>query len=72
MRIGMLWFDNSKDSFVEKCNRAITYYENKYGQKPTAIVVHPSTKITEILGVTITTSRSVLVNHFWIGLDNKT
>lgn len=77
MKIGMMWFDNSpKKSLPEKCNGAIQYFTDKYGMRPTVIVVHPSMATATdtkdyktVLGVTIEISRSVLPNHFWIGTD---
>ncbi len=67
MKIGMIWYDSSKEEFSTKCNRAIAYYETKYGIRPTAIWVHPNTATADIPGVTITKSISILPNHFWVG-----
>lgn len=69
MRIGMLWADFSKLPFVEKCAGAIAYYTEKYGHAPTAIWCNPATATSEIPGITIVQSRSILPNHFWVGLD---
>lgn len=71
MKIGMLWFDNDpKSTFDQKCNRAIAYYTAKYGHAPTAIWVHPKTAITEIPNIAIRTSKSILPNNFWVGLES--
>jgi hypothetical protein len=71
MRIGMLWFNNNhKQSFAEKCEGAIAYYTAKYGHVPTAIWCNPAMKVTEIQGITIVQSRSILINHFWIGVED--
>jgi hypothetical protein len=69
MRIGLMYFDNSKKSFTEKCEGAIAYYTAKYGHAPNEIWIHPKTAITEIPNVAIRLSRSILPNHFWIGLE---
>lgn len=68
MRLGLMWADFSKDNFAVKCNRAIKYYTEKYGMRPTAIQVNPKTAITDIPGIAIVQSRSILPHHFWIGL----
>jgi hypothetical protein len=73
MKVGMLWFDNDpKTDIAMKINRAVDYYRNKYGQTPNLCIVHPSmVKASPIKTGTIEvrSSRSVLPNHFWLGLN---
>ena len=80
MNIGMLWFDNdTKTELPAKIDRAANYYREKYGKKPNVCFVHPSMlklEPTEITNKTISrgeieirTSKSVLPNHFWIGIN---
>jgi hypothetical protein len=80
----MLWFDN--DSQVDlnaKINRAARYYNEKYGRKPNLCFVHPSMtgkpqeapERSESLAlrsgdIEVRVTRSVLPNHFWIGMNN--
>lgn len=47
---------------------AISYYEKKFGQNPTVAFVHPMTAIDECT-IKIKTSRSILPNHIWLGVD---
>lgn len=43
MKIGMLWFDNDPKSNLDtKIERAVVYYQGKYGRSPTLCFVHPS------------------------------
>lgn len=73
MKIGMLWFDNSKDDLATKIQRAATYYQKKYGQYPDQCYVHPvmmnllPDHITLVHGIEIHHSHQVLPNHFWLG-----
>ncbi len=74
MNIGMLWFDNdNKTDLAGKIKRAMDYYQNKYGQTPNLCFVHPSmlpnTPSPET-GVELRTTRSVLPNHFWLGVNS--
>jgi len=76
MNIGMLWFDNDpKTALDDKILRAATYYQNKYGQAPNVCFVHPSmlpeTSKKNAGNVEVRKSRSVLVNHFWLGVNNS-
>ena len=74
MDIGMLWFDDSQLSINEKISRAVTFYDEKYGRTPTLCLVHPDTLNggEEIVaGVEIRQARSVMPDHFWIGVDDK-
>jgi hypothetical protein len=71
MQTGMLWFDNHSQRDLEtKLRRAVAYYENKYGSRPTMCHVHPSMLVgqpPEIAGVVIEPSNLVLSHHFWLG-----
>jgi len=84
MDIGMLWFDNDKQSDLKvKVTRAVTYYQKKYGQKPNLCFVNPcmirisgnggSTETNggtlQTGGVEIRESQSMLPNHFWLGIN---
>lgn len=76
MSIGMLWFDNDpKATLVEKVARAAKYYQDKYGKAPNRCYVHPSMKTDRMFesvdGVEIHTNRSVLPNHFWVGIHHE-
>jgi len=73
MRIGMLWFDNnSKADLATKISKAADYYQEKYGKTPNMCVVHPSmVEGANYQGaVELRTSRSILPNHFWIGVND--
>ena len=73
MNIGMLWFDNDpKTDIAVKITRAVDYYQHKYGQTPNLCFVHPSmvkTTPTKSGNIEVRSSRAVLPNHFWIGLN---
>jgi hypothetical protein len=73
MKVGMLWFDNDpKTDIAVKIDRAIEYYRRKYGQTPNLCFVHPSmvkTNPVKTGSIEIRSSRSVLPNHFWLGLN---
>lgn len=73
MDIGMLWNDdNGQRSLAEKVARAAEYFRGKYGERPTVCYVHPSllpTGEATAGGVRLMPSKSVLVNHFWLGVN---
>lgn len=76
MNIGLLWFDNSFDKDVDtKVREACDYYQKKYGRTPNVCFVHPSLanpgSIEVIDGVIVKANRSVLPNHFWIGIEDQ-
>lgn len=74
MNIGMLWFDNdTKTDLAGKIQRAVNYYQQKYGQTPNLCFVHPSMVPPSSpveAGVELRTTRSVLPNHFWLGVNS--
>jgi hypothetical protein len=81
MNIGMLWFDNDpKDELNIKIERAANYYRSKYGSNPTLCFVHPCMLPSETTengpalktkntGIEIRSNRSILPNHFWLGVN---
>ena len=74
MNVGMLWFDNDAKANLEvKIARAAGYYEKKYGLEPDLCFVHPSmlssgTMRSHAGKIEVRGNRSVLPNHFWIGI----
>lgn len=75
MNVGMLWFDNDPRAELKvKIERAASYYRNKYGKKPNLCFVHPSMvsdQVQKPKDIEVRTTRSVLPNHFWIGVNNS-
>jgi hypothetical protein len=81
MNVGMLWFDNdSKADLFAKIERAASYYQDKYGKSPNVCYVHPSMTRTLVApqentepiragAIEVHTTRSVLPNHLWIGVN---
>ncbi len=70
----MLWFDNSSRSLKEKVKDASVFYQEKYGQVPTLCFVNPITLDGEegrSNGVEVRKARTVMPNHFWIGVDQN-
>ena len=70
MLIGMLWFDNDKKrTLVQKVERAAAYYENKHGEPADQCFVNPAhlEKRINVAGLTVRPSKTVLMNHFWLG-----
>ncbi|OGO61959.1 MAG: hypothetical protein A2032_03245 [Chloroflexi bacterium RBG_19FT_COMBO_49_13] len=75
MNIGMLWFDNdNKSDLATKIQRAANYYHLKYGKAPNLCLVHPRTLGNNSWtgkGIEVRTTRSVLPNHFWLGVNTN-
>jgi hypothetical protein len=85
MNVGMLWFDNDpKVGLDTKLERAADYYRKKYGRVPTLCFVHPRMLNNQASGqpveqtgnghyvsrgIEVRPNRSVLPNHFWIGVN---
>ena len=81
MNVGMLWFDNDvKSDLFSRIERAAIYYKEKYGKAPNICFVHPSmANRIKAVGednppikageIEVRTTRSVLPNHIWIGVN---
>ncbi len=74
MNIGMLWFDNdNKADLATKIQRAASYYNQKYGKAPNLCLVNPRTLGSnpwKSPGIEVKATRSVLPNHFWLGVNS--
>lgn len=80
--------NDPKAELNTKVERAVAYYRTKYGKAPTICFVHPSmikengakpqpdevsqAIVLRSVGVIIRSNRSVLPNHFWIGVNGST
>ncbi len=86
MELGMLWFDGeAQRPLPERLERAARYYAQKYGRPANTCYVHPSTMVTGgraaetkaskreqcVAGLTVRASRTVLPNHFWLGVEEQ-
>jgi hypothetical protein len=76
MHTGMLWFDNSQTALTVKIQKAVDYYQKKYGRNPDLCLVHPSMmdknqRQLEINKLTVRPYRPVLPGHIWIGIEDK-
>jgi hypothetical protein len=53
----------------------VTYYRRKYGRRPNLCIIHPMTagedSISQVEGLAIRKSVSVLPDHFWIGVEER-
>jgi len=71
MRTGLLWYDDSDTDLGAKVLDAAERYEEKFGDRPNRCYVHPDCLEEEKLqvnGIVVLPSKSVLPNHFWVGL----
>ena len=75
MDIGMLWFDNNPKSDLQaKVNKAVDYYQKKYGEEPNLCFVHPSMVSDESVKagkVKLCTNHAMIPHHFWIGVQKQ-
>jgi len=72
MRKGMLWFDESKESFENRVLRAASFYRRKYGKEPTFCFANPKTNGAEektLEGLEIRTERTIMPDYFLIGVS---
>lgn len=67
--IGMLWQNEGKLSLSENIQKAMTYYQQKYGRRPTWCHVNPAviTEAGHIEGLNIKEDRLIVKNNLWLG-----
>ena len=73
---GLLWFDDSPTrATADKIGNAVARYRQKYGHKPDVCYVHPAHlnegEMSLADGVKVLAAKSVLPNHFWLGIQSS-
>lgn len=76
---GLLWFcDDPSKSLTDKITQAARRHRKKYGVQPDVCYVHPSalsgnsdSKVKKVGEVRVVARASVLVHHFWIGVEER-
>ncbi len=74
MDTGMLWYDNdARQDLAQKVARAAAHYRVKYGVAPNLCYVNPALlpqgpQVAD--GVQVRPARTVLPNHFWLGVGD--
>lgn len=77
MHTGMLWFDNDpKTTLTVKIQKAMDYYNKKFGRIPDICLVHPSMldndqKQFDMGKVTVRPYQPVMPGHLWIGVEDQ-
>jgi hypothetical protein len=77
MHTGLLWFDNDANTTLSvKIQKAMDYYNKKFGRVPDLCLVHPSMmengkRQMELGKLTIRPYRTVLPGHLWIGVEDQ-
>ncbi len=77
MHTGMLWFDNDpRTTLSVKIQKAMDYYNKKFGRVPDICLVHPSMfdagqKQFELGKLTIRPYQPVMPGHLWIGVEDQ-
>ena len=71
---GLLWFDDTPTRATsDKIAHAVARYRQKYGHAPDVCYVHPAHlnegEVSLADGVKVLAAKSVLPNHFWLGIQ---
>ncbi|MEK9207532.1 MAG: hypothetical protein AAB922_03560 [Patescibacteria group bacterium] len=73
MKIGLLWYDSlAVRPLEERIARGVAYYRDKYHIVANRCYVNPTTlgdKQIRVGIVEVLPSKTVLPNHFWIGVE---
>jgi hypothetical protein len=71
MKVGLLWYDNSKRELGQKLARAAKRYRERFGQDANVCYVHPTSLPDEeerrVNGILVRTSPRILNHHIWMG-----
>jgi hypothetical protein len=72
MKEGLLWFDDHPGrDLIDKVGRAAERYRLKFGRSPNVCYVNPTMVNSEEAkagSLLVLAARTVLPNHFWVGV----
>ena len=77
MHTGMLWFDNDPRTTLSiKIQKAMDFYNKKFGRIPDLCLVHPSMldsgqRQVELCKLVIRPYKPVMPGHLWIGVEDQ-
>lgn len=75
MKTGMLWLDaDARRTLDEKVQRAVEYYQQKYGSLPDLCLVNTSSFAEDEISVgsvKVQRTQTVLPHHFWVGISTN-
>lgn len=77
IEVGLLWFDDDPGKGLEeKVHAVAARYWRKFGEPPNVCFVHPATlgdngKLRMVGNVLLKSRRTVLRNHFWVGVEKE-
>ena len=77
MHTGLLWFDNDPQTTLSvKIQKAMDYYNKKFGKTPNLGLVHPSMldagqRQIALGKLVVRAYRPVMPGHFWIGNEDQ-
>lgn len=68
---GMMWQDHSKRPLEARIADAISYYERKYGMRPTWVQVPVGDLVEDLdlYGCRVGSRRYILPGHLWLGVE---
>jgi len=75
VEIGLLWYDDTQMEFAAKVQQVAQRYEEKFDRCRNTCYVNPAsmpgaTKKLSLNGIKVVTSRAILPNHFWVGVQD--
>lgn len=73
MKSGLLWYDATAKTLVEKIENAAARDQDKFGARPNRAFVNPADILTltgEPVGITVEAKITVLKNYVWLGVED--
>jgi hypothetical protein len=70
MNDGMLWIDDTKGmALKDKIERAVAYYQEKYGQRPNLVQVRTDEyEDVQLPGIAVEPQPNIQKNHLMVGM----
>lgn len=71
MRMGLLWFDNSKQKTVrQRIDEGRERYRDRFGSSPDTVHVNPE-EVVQHPSLRVVPNRHIRPCHYWLGNDEE-
>lgn len=78
LKLGMLWYNNTKKTLLDGIPDAIRYYSDKYGKHPDICEIHPNNSdfpdvlvYSDTNSIKLVKNKVIMPNYCFLGMNSE-